>query len=102
MQAHNRVIVQTSAVGIVERHQRVEGFSLVFLQGHQHPPAQRLAQTLRCYTPADFILLAEGAGLRVEHIEVKGQALDLTPDEITLDETLLEEYCFLARLCRCV
>jgi SAM-dependent methyltransferase len=61
-------------------------------------PENALAQTLRCYTPADFILLAEGTGLRVNHIEVKGQPIDLTPDKITLNESLLTEYSFLAQL----
>jgi SAM-dependent methyltransferase len=40
-------------------------------------PDKALAQTLRCYTPADLRLLLEGTGLAVKRIEVDGEKLDL-------------------------
>jgi SAM-dependent methyltransferase len=63
----------------------------------QHPE-NALAQTIRCYTPADFILLVEGTGLRVKNIEVNGQLIELSPDHIVLGGPLMTEYCFLVTL----
>ena len=42
-------------------------------------PDQALAQTLRCYSPADLLLLLEGTGLVVDHLEVEDEAMPL-PD----------------------
>jgi len=36
-----------------------------------------MSQSIRCYTPADFTLLLEGTGLKLEQIEVAGQPIDL-------------------------
>ena len=36
-------------------------------------PEQALAQTLRCYSPADLLLLLEGTGLAVHHLEVEDE-----------------------------
>jgi SAM-dependent methyltransferase len=41
-------------------------------------PEGSLAQTLRCYTPADLLLLLEGTGLRLKLIEIAGEAIDVT------------------------
>ena len=40
-------------------------------------------QTIRCYTPADLLLLLEGTGLQIVHAEFAGQAFDPTPEQIT-------------------
>jgi len=37
------------------------------------------AQSIRCYTPADLLLLLEGTGLHIRYAEVDGQAF--TPDD---------------------
>lgn len=39
-------------------------------------PENTLAQTLRCYTPADLLLLLEGTGLRLKHAEIDGITVD--------------------------
>ncbi len=41
-----------------------------------HNPDKALAQTLRCYTPADLMLLLEGSGLQLEMVEIEGQVVD--------------------------
>ena len=41
-----------------------------------HNPDKALAQTLRCYTPADLLLLLEGSGLKLEMVEIEGQVVD--------------------------
>ncbi|HEU0164570.1 MAG TPA: class I SAM-dependent methyltransferase [Thermomicrobiales bacterium] len=40
-------------------------------------PDEPVSQDLRCYAPADLLLLLEGTGLRLRHAEVEGIALDL-------------------------
>ena len=39
-------------------------------------PENTLAQTVRCYTPADLALLLEGTGLGLKYIEIQGEAID--------------------------
>lgn len=62
-------------------------------------PEQALAQSIRCYSPADLALLLEGTGLAIDHLEVAEQAL--APDDgeaITLSAPLLEAWSYLAVL----
>ncbi len=40
-------------------------------------PESALAQTLRCYTPADLLLLLEGTGLSLRRVEAGGEAVDV-------------------------
>jgi SAM-dependent methyltransferase len=61
-------------------------------------PENALAQTLRCYTPTDFILLANGTGLVVKHLEIDGQPLDFASDQITTAGPLSDAYSFLAQM----
>ncbi len=61
-------------------------------------PEHTLAQTIRCYTPADFLLLLEGSGLALKRLEVDGQALDFTGDQISTGGPLAEAYSFLVQL----
>jgi hypothetical protein len=44
-------------------------------------PSAALAQTLRCYSPADFLLLLEGTGLALERLEVDDR-------EVALDDRI--------------
>lgn len=61
-------------------------------------PDQALAQAIRCYTPADLLLLLEGTGLSLKRIEVDGQPLDFATDAITTSGPLLRAWCYLAQL----
>jgi len=61
-------------------------------------PSQALAQTIRCYTPADFLLLLEGTGLAVKRIEVDGEVLDLEANRITPSGPLMQIYSYLVQL----
>ncbi len=64
-------------------------------------PQKALAQTLRCYTPADLILLLEGTGLRLQRVEIAGQAVDVQANRITLStEWFKNDYNYLVQLCR--
>lgn len=40
-------------------------------------PERAIDQHIRCYTPADLLLLLEGTGLALAHAEVDGQPLDV-------------------------
>ena len=61
-------------------------------------PENALAQTIRCYTPADFLLLLEGTGLTLKHIEVEGQVLDVRANTITTSGALMQAWCYLVQL----
>ena len=61
-------------------------------------PEDALAQTVRCYTPADFLLLLEGTGLVLKRVEINGQPLDFAGDQIVTSEPLLETYSYLVQL----
>jgi SAM-dependent methyltransferase len=61
-------------------------------------PDKALAQTVRCYTPADLLLLLEGTGLALRRIELDGREIDFSGNRITLSEELLEAWAYLAQL----
>lgn len=62
-------------------------------------PENALAQTLRCYTPADLLLLLEGTGLRLQQAEISGQAVDVQANLITpSSEWFAKDYNYLALL----
>ncbi len=45
-------------------------------------PENTRRQSIRCYTPADLLLLLEGTGLKVVHAEFCGQAFDPQPIQV--------------------
>ena len=61
-------------------------------------PAQALAQTVRCYTPADFVLLLQNTGLALRRMEVDGEALDPHGNDIITSGPLMEAYSYLVVL----
>ena len=61
-------------------------------------PDKALAQTVRCYTPADLILLLEGTGLRLKRIEVDGQAVDFETNQIKTSGPMMEACPYLTQL----
>lgn len=61
-------------------------------------PDKALAQTVRCYTPADLRLLLEGTNLRLKRLEVNGKALDFQSGSIVTSGPLMEEYSYLVQL----
>jgi SAM-dependent methyltransferase len=60
-------------------------------------PEQALAQTVRCYTPADLLLLLEGTGLALKRVEVGGRALDHT-GKVHKGGPLMRAWTYLAQL----
>jgi SAM-dependent methyltransferase len=64
-------------------------------------PEKALAQAIRCYAPSDFLLLLEGIRLKIEHVEVQGQALHIWTDTITLSNPLMDAWCYLVQLIAC-
>lgn len=61
-------------------------------------PDAALAQTVRCYSPADLCLLLEGTGLRLARVELDGVAVDTTSQQITLSKAWLEAWGYLVQL----
>jgi len=61
-------------------------------------PEKALAQTIRCYTPVDFLLLLEGTCLVFKRAEVDGQELDLKANTISTSSPLMNAWCYLVQL----
>jgi SAM-dependent methyltransferase len=61
-------------------------------------PEQALAQSIRCYTPADLSLLIEGTGLTIDRLELDGNPLGGAEGQITLSPALLDAWSYLAVL----
>ena len=59
---------------------------------------QSLAQTLRCYSPADLRLLLEGTGLALKRIEVDGMEIDVMNPNVTTSGPLMDAWSYLAVL----
>ena len=60
-------------------------------------PDASLARTLRCYSPADFLLLLEGTGLALKRLEVDDQEV-LFDDRIVASGPLLAAWTYMAQL----
>ena len=61
-------------------------------------PEKALAQAIRCYTPADLLLLLEGTGLTIKSAELDGQELDVKTQTITASGPLMNAWCYLVQL----
>ena len=63
-------------------------------------PEKALARAIRCYSPADLLLLLEGTGLTVRDIEVDGQPIDWQSGHITDGGPLLDTWLYRVHLTR--
>ena len=48
-------------------------------------------QSIRCYSPADLLLLLDGTGLTVQKIVYRGQEIDFESHEISTENALADE-----------
>jgi SAM-dependent methyltransferase len=62
-------------------------------------PASALAQTLRCYSPADLLLLLEGSGLALDRVEVDGREVPFDGSVVEA-VPLLDAWSYVAKLVR--
>ncbi len=53
-------------------------------------PGNARVQSVRCYTPADFLLLLEGTGLRVQHADFLGEAFEMQPSAVSATSPMHE------------
>lgn len=62
-------------------------------------PDEKMAitQTIRCYSPADFLLLLEGTGLTAQYAEVDGEPFDLS-SAATSSHPISQSWSYLVRL----
>lgn len=58
---------------------------------------QAIKQKIRCYSPADLLMLLEGTGLALEHLEVDGTPVDLKM-EYTSQDMLWTTWSYLVEL----
>lgn len=61
-------------------------------------PEDTLAQSIRCYSPADFLLLLEGTGLALQHLEFAGETVDVATQCLHLSPDLLNMWGYLSVL----
>lgn len=62
-------------------------------------PEDSLAQSIRCYTPADLLLLLEGSGLCIKHLEIEGEVIDLHSEQIVTGKDWFQrDYSYLVQL----
>jgi SAM-dependent methyltransferase len=61
-------------------------------------PHQTMAQTLRCYSPADLMLLLQGTGLALTRLEVDGREVDMGPGIVTRSGPLMEAWSYVVTL----
>ena len=61
-------------------------------------PEDAMAQTLRCYSPADLALLLDGTGLALVRLEVDGVEVDLTPGAVTRSGPLMDAWSYVVTL----
>ena len=61
-------------------------------------PNKVLAQTVRCYTPVDFLLLLEGTGLALKRIEVEGEEVEVKTNRIVTSGPLMTAWTYLVQL----
>ncbi len=64
-------------------------------------PENALAQALRCYTPADLLLLLEGTGLSLKTVEIAGETVNVTANRIAVSQSwFARDYNYLVQLVR--
>ncbi len=62
-------------------------------------PENALAQTVRCYTPADLVLLLEGTELCLKTVEIEGEAIDVAANaQMAAKDWFARDYGYLVQL----
>ncbi len=59
-------------------------------------PEKALSQSVRCYSPAELLMLIEHTGLRLACIDLEGKRIDPQSDEILLDKDIFNAWGYLA------
>lgn len=62
--------------------------------------SQVIKQSIRCYTPSDFLLLLEGTGLRTDAFQVSGKKFEVEKFEYGMSEPLASAESYLVKLVR--
>lgn len=63
-------------------------------------PENTLAQTLRCYSPADLLLLLEGTDLEVLRLEADGTEIPFKENLVRKGTSPLTDWSYLVKLCK--
>jgi SAM-dependent methyltransferase len=61
-------------------------------------PEQALAQAIRCYSPADLLLLLEGTGLCLARLEVEDQEVPFSGETVAPSGPLLQAWSYVVAL----
>ncbi|HEX5324971.1 MAG TPA: class I SAM-dependent methyltransferase [Capsulimonadaceae bacterium] len=57
-----------------------------------------ITQVIRCYSPADFLLLLEGTGLKAEYAEIDGEPFELSSAGAASRHPIWQSWSYLVRL----
>lgn len=66
-------------------------------QPFEHPELT-LAQTLRCYSPADLMLLLENTGLKIVRLEENGEEIMISENKLRKGTSVLDDWNYLVLL----
>jgi SAM-dependent methyltransferase len=57
-----------------------------------------ITQTIRCYSPADFLMLLEDTGMVADYAEVDGESFEMTNAGATMNHPIWQSWSYLVRL----
>lgn len=93
--------VETERAGVCIKHNDFDPIGGRFLDSwtsEDDPTGQAFTQSIRCYTPADLLLLLEGTGLAVKYAEVSGERFSIQSTDATIEAPLGQAWDYLVQL----
>lgn len=93
--------VETERAGVCIKHNDFDPIGGRFLDSwtsEDDPTGQVYTQSIRCYTPADLLLLLEGTGLAVKYAEVLGELFSIQATDATIKMRLGQAWDYLVQL----
>jgi SAM-dependent methyltransferase len=93
--------VETERAGVCTKNNNFDPIGGRFLDSwisEDDPTRQVYTQSIRCYTPADLLLLLEGTKLAVKYAEVSGQPFLIQATDATIEAPLGQAWDYLVQL----
>ncbi len=93
--------VETERAGVCIKHSDFDPVGGRFLDSwtsEDDPTGKAHTQSIRCYTPADLLLLLEGTGLAVKYAEVLGEPFSIRATDATIETPPGQAWDYLVQL----
>ena len=93
--------VETERAGMCIKHNNFDPIGGRFLDSwtsEDDPTGRTYTQSIRCYTPADLLLLLDGTGLAVKYAEVCGEPFSIQATDATIEGALGQAWDYLVQL----